>query len=161
MKLSGKQLYGAAVFALVLPTSWAFYRWVSSLLSSDVPSAFHGTRLGMSVADVRSRFDAREAGVFHARPDVASACSIEWTQTPTERPTGVRSATFEFHEGLLVAVRAVVDRSDALTHQTGLTVTSGTVRRVSSRPDAAFDVLLLSRACPAHAAEVRSLLRSP
>ena len=158
MKLSGKQLYGAAVFALVLPTGWAFYRWVSSLLSSDVPSAFHGTRLGMSVAEVRSRFDARGAGDFHARPDVASGWSIEWTATSA---SAVRSATFEFHEGLLVAVRAVVDRSDALTRETGLTVTSGTVRRVTSRPDAAFDVLLLSRACPAHAAEVRSLLRSP
>lgn len=160
MKLSGKQLYGAAVFALVLPTGWAFYRWVSSLLSSDLPSAFHGTRLGMTIADVRGRFESRSSGEFSARPNGESGWAIDWVST-SPAATTIQRATFEFHEGLLVAVRAEVDRNDPLASFVGTTATAGTVRRVSSRSDTTFDVLLIARACPTHAAEVRNLLRAP
>ena len=155
MRVSGKQWYGAAVIALILPTGWAFYRWVSSLLSLDVPSAFHGTKLGMSIADVRTRFDV--AGSFHARPDGESGWALDWTSRDAD--SAVRRATFEFHEGLLVAVRAVVAPTDAIASRDEMTTTSGTVRRVRRREDRLFDVLILSRGCPAHAAEVRRVLR--
>lgn len=155
MKVSGKQWYGAAMIALVLPTGWAFVRWVSSLLSVDVPSAFHGTKLGMSVSDVRTRFD--RPGSFHARPDGETGWAIEWNAA--DAAAGVRTATFEFHEGLLVAVRAVVEETDAIVSHAGTTTTPGTVRRVRRRADRAFDVLILSRGCPAHADEVTRVLR--
>jgi len=155
VRVSGKQWYGAAVIAIILPTGWAFYRWVSSLLSLDVPSAFHGTKLGMSVADVRARFDAR--GSFRARPDRESGWALDWTARDAD--SLVRSATFEFHEGLLVAVRAVVVEADAIADRDGMTTTAGTVRRVHRRADRLFDVLILSRGCPAHAAEVSRVLR--
>lgn len=155
MRVSGKQWYGAAAIALILPTGWAFYRWVSSLLSLDVPSAFHGAKLGMSVADVRARFDV--GGSFHARPDGASGWALDWTAT--DASGSVRSATFEFHEGLLVAVRAVATESDAIADRAGMTTTAGIVRRVNRRSDRLFDVLILSRGCPAHAAEVSRVLR--
>ncbi len=153
MKVLGKQWYGAAVIALVLPTGWAFYRWVSSLTSSDLPSTFHGIRLGMSVSAVRSGFDA--AGRFEARPNGESGWALDWRAAT---PGRVRSATFEFHEGLLVAVRAEVDREDSLASRLGTTLTPGVVRRVTRRNDGAFDVLILARSCPAHADEVRRLI---
>lgn len=153
MKVSGKQWYGAAVIALVIPTGWAFYRWMSSLMSSDVPSAFHGTRLGMSVADVRSHLEPR--GTFSARPNGESGWALDWQSAGAG---SLHRATFEFHEGLLVAVRAEVDRGDLLARVVGTTVTPGIVRRVSRRADGAFDVLILARTCPEHASEVRRLL---
>jgi hypothetical protein len=168
VKLSGKQLYGAAVFALVLPTGWAFSRWVSSLLAQppDRPSAFHGTRLGMSVTEVRATFVAASgaaaagpAGTFSARPNGPSGWALDWRAGSSAGT--VRQATFEFHEGLLVAVRAEIDRADELASTPRTTVTPGTVRRVTPRGDANFDVLILARSCPEHAEEVRNLLRTP
>lgn len=153
MKVSGKQWYGAAVLALVIPTGWAFYRWMSTMVSSDVPSAFHGIRLGMSVADVRSGLRAH--GTFAARPNGESGWALDWQGSDD---SSLKRATFEFHEGLLVAVRAEVDRADPLASAPGTTVTSGVVRRVTRRADGGFDVLILARACPAHADEVRRLI---
>lgn len=153
MKVSGKQWFGAAVLALVIPTGWALYRWTSSLMSSDVPSAFHGIRLGMSVVDVRSGLQPR--GTFSARPFGEAGWALDWQGADG---SSLKRATFEFHEGLLVAVRAEVDREDPLASALGTTVTPGAVRRVSRRADGGFDVLILARDCPTHVDEVRQLI---
>lgn len=151
---NGVPLYGAAVLALVLPTGWALTRYLVGTLSRDVPAAFHGVRLGMSAADVRSRFDVR--GTFEARPEGPTGWALSFRANDGVAP--IPEATFEFHEGLLVALRAKV-RSEGLSGLSpGLTATAGTVRRIAPSDSGLFEVILLARTCPDHAAEVQRLL---
>lgn len=154
MNASRKRWLGAAALALVVPTGWALVRSVSSLLSSDDVTTFHGVRLGMPLSDVRARFDI--PGTWQVRPE-ESLVAAEWAPRTTAT---VRSVRFEFHQGLLVAVRAVVAAQDSSATGERIHVTPGTVVERRPIPGGDVRVTLIARSCPVHAPEVRRLIES-
>lgn len=119
---------------------------------AEVPD-FYGVRLGMVPRDVRDRFHAG-AGTFTseaAKDDYA----IRWTKDPGA-VASVDLATFEFHMGSLVAVRADLPASEAFAQGEPLVVTKSAVLARDRKGDAVH-VDLLARDCPTHAAEAKKL----
>ena len=108
-----------------------------------------GVALGMRESTVRRAFADRDAGRFD---DVAGcdARTIEWTRTTPG--TATQWARFEFHGGVLVAVRVRSDEVAAPGSAIDVTPIAIRVRRVTD--DGATVVTVLSRDCPTHRAEV-------
>ena len=114
-----------------------------------------GVRLGMSPRDVRDRFDPSGAGAWQTKigggPGATDDTVLEWTATGE----GARatSARFEFHLGMLVAIRAHL-REPVAAERVELTPKVVTVR---SPQAGGSDVSVLARDCPTHHEEAESL----
>jgi hypothetical protein len=108
---------------------------------------FHGVKLGMTAQDVRARFD--ESGSFRSESEAL---------TLTTPGKDVTTARFEFHRGILVAVRASTARPP-MGLESGARYSSGAVVEVS-KANNAFAFRWIARDCPAHAEEAETLLRS-
>lgn len=152
MRVSRTRWLGAAALALVVPTGAALVRLLTNAVSSGDLAAFHGARLGMSLSDVRTRFDI--PGSFHPRP-AANGFALEFLGA--ERAT-VTSCTFEFHDGALVAIHADLTGADSLAEGPTLEHDEHVVRRrrFVSAHRALVDVI--SRTSPMHTAQVRQLM---
>lgn len=113
-----------------------------------------GVRLGLSLSDTRARFQAPDEGSWSLQSSPEPV--LEWT---TSRGEGspVRHATFEFHSGMLMAIRLEVAPGSA--EAAGPSLEVGTTRLVHRQPrGSSVSVVVLSRTCPTHAAEVKALL---
>jgi len=119
----------------------------------DVPD-FYGVRLGMAPRDVRDRFSAG-AGTWTSDA-VKDDYAIRWTPGEGGSPQAPETATFEFHTGALVAVRADIPSGAAFASGDQLVVTKVAVLQ-RARDGAHVHVDLLARDCPTHAAEARKL----
>lgn len=119
--------------------------------AGERPVEVHGVTLGMTPSDVRGRFDAPGPGVWHS--EMRADPMLVWTAPGT-------TATFEFHGGILVAVRMLVRPTDPAAQGRPLDVSNASVlvRRVQT--DGRVEVTLLARDCPTHAGEVRRLIPS-
>ena len=132
----------------------------SAMIRPRGPDAgeFHGARLGMTANAVRDRFVAPSAGVWKALPSTSGGdVVLSWWAAGPEAPDTV---SFEFHNGILVAVRALIDAKDAEAKRPALAVSSGVVRTNAGEPPAAAHmvrVTILARDCPTHAAEAARL----
>jgi|GEM_PF-1242227 len=146
----GRALRGALLaLALALGASaW----WVVGQRSTGVD--LRGVRIGLSAADTRARFLAPGPGVWAS--ESSPEPSLRWSASGA---TDVREAVFEFHQGMLVAVRLKV--SPKSPEATGPSLEQTPARVISRQAEGdAVAVTLLSRSCPAHAAEVAKLLGS-
>jgi hypothetical protein len=112
----------------------------------DVPD-FDGVRLGMAPRDVRDRFTGA-AGTW-TNDAVKDDYAIKWASPP-------ESATFEFHTGALVAVRADLPSDAPFAKGDDLVVTKAAVLK-RSHDGGRVHVDLLARDCPTHAAEAKKL----
>lgn len=126
----------------------------SSACSREVPSAaLGGVRLGMTPRDVRDRFDGGGAGAWQTKvATVRDDTVLEWTATGEgSRATRAR---FEFHLGMMVAIRA------HLREPIGGERVDVTPRTVTVRAPAAggSDVTILARDCPTHHDEAESIV---
>ena len=109
---------------------------------------FHGARLGMTADETRARFEPGAPGKW-----LSSGGALEWTADDAAAP--VAHARFEFHAGMLVAVRAdVAGPSDPALESSRAVVVA---RR---RGQEHVAITILARDCPEHAGEVASLLRA-
>lgn len=124
----------------------------------DAPEVIPGVRLGMTPRDVRDRFEGGAEGTWQTRVGAGAGASddtiVEWTaSTEKSRATTVR---FEFHLGMLVAIRAHL--RDAVTApRVDTTLKTVTVRQPSPAGTPGSDVVVLSRDCPTHHEEAESL----
>lgn len=149
----------AVLLVVALPAAFAFYEVASTVIEgaagrSEVTS-FRGVRLGMTASDVRRRFDAPAPGEFRTVTDPELA--LEW-QPRSARP--LDSVRFEFHQGVLVAIRAVVPSDAEIASGDDLVVgTDAVLSRREVGPDR-VELTYLARDCPTHRAEVRRLLAS-
>lgn len=135
--MTGRTLIAA--LALVLPVVGAL---VFLLTSSGDQTEFLGTRLGMGARQIRSSFEPN--GTWETSMD-GDLLVLEWSGSDPR----VRSARFELHEGLLVAIRAeLIDANDAQT------VAPDVVRNVRGGM-----LTMIARGCPVHADEVARLMR--
>ncbi|HEU4533767.1 MAG TPA: hypothetical protein VFS00_06600 [Polyangiaceae bacterium] len=112
-----------------------------------------GVRLGLSAGDTRARFRPEGEGAWVVR---ASPPGLEWSSSsPGALP---KRASFEFHQGMLVAARYDVPGDAPAARGRALEVTAATVVARQPGEGGGTRVVVLSRACPEHAQEVRRLL---
>ncbi len=114
---------------------------------------FHGVALGMSPRDLRARFDV--AGKFEADPG-AVGDDFKMKFTP-EKTATVTSAIFEFHMGVLVAIRADLSPNDSFAKGAATLATKTIVLHRAPSPESVH-VDELARDCPTHHAEAESLV---
>jgi hypothetical protein len=81
---------------------------------------------------------------------------LRW-QGPPGAP--ISQAIFEFHQGMLVAIRLRVSPGSPEAAGAEVEVTSTRVIARKKEPSGEVSVTVISRSCPAHSAEVAQLLR--
>jgi hypothetical protein len=115
--------------------------------------AFERVRLGMSPRDVRARFAEAGQGTWQTSlgSNATDDTVLEWaSSSPT---SSALRAKFEFHRGMLVAVRANLreallrSRLEVSPHTVAVQVPSG----------GGTDVTILARDCPTHHSEAESI----
>jgi hypothetical protein len=111
----------------------------------------HGVRLGMTPAEVRARFEPE--GTFSMTPGDEGELRLDWRAVGEQVLTEAR---FEFHEGLLVAIRAKHGAEATSVQRLEVSPWAVRVARVDANNRA--ETLLLARGCPAHESEVQELL---
>ena len=136
---------------------WVSLSLVFALLSStgcrDSDPDQRGVRLGLTAADIRTHFSPPGPGSWASE----AGGTLRWTATTPTEP--VHEAVFEFHQGMLVATRWLVDPASPEARGQPLEATPA---RVTTRePEGALvRVTTLSRSCPTHADEVARRLAS-
>lgn len=145
---------GAAVVSLA--ALWALGGLLMSFLapSSEVPS-LRGVRLGMTAEQVRARFDGGAPASYRTE---ITGLDVRLTRAPGGSLD--REASFEIHEGMLVAVR--LDLPDSAPEAAGPTLELTPMSVLARTPGGPgrVQIRLLSRTCPTHATEVAELVPS-
>ncbi len=117
--------------------------------SEPLPSV----RLGMAPRDVRERFQPGGQGTWQTRMGSGDDTFLEWTSS--DPAAKVPSARFEFHLGMLVAVRARLADPASGEH---IEKTARTVTWRKPAPEGGTSVVVLARDCPTHKDEADSLV---
>jgi len=140
----------AALAGLVLVALAAGVLYARASLGTRGPDlgVFHGVRLGMTASAVRVRFSEPALGSWQSLPQVAGDEVLAW-----KAAKGPEQAKFEFHSGMLVAVRAVVSANDEAASRPELETSSAVVRVRAQGDEGTVKVTILARDCPTHAAE--------
>jgi hypothetical protein len=113
---------------------------------------FHGVRLGMTASQVRERFEQPALGAWQSLPTTgAGDVVLAW-----HAAKGPAEATFELHNGMLVAVRAAVDAADIDAKRPKVEASRAVVRMHEDEGDH-VRVTLLARDCPTHHAEAERI----
>lgn len=119
------------------------------------PDAIPNVKLGMAPGDVRDRFEPGGPGAWHsAVGKAADDTALEWKATSGSAK--VKEARFEFHLGMLVAVRATTNDPAPSAEKISATPASVTVRRGAS--SGGTDIAVLARDCPTHKDEASGLV---
>lgn len=120
--------------------------------------AIPGVRLGMSPRDVRERFDGGAAGAWQTKVGGGAGASddtvLEWSAR--DEHSRATQARFEFHLGMLVAVRAHL-REATVAERVDLTEKTVTLRAPGEGGVGGTDVTILARDCPTHREEADAL----
>jgi hypothetical protein len=132
---------------------------VSSSCSRELPNeAIPGVRLGMTPRDVRDRFAEGARGAWQTKVGGGAGASddtvLEWTAGNDQSRTAY--ARFEFHLGMLVALRAHL-REPASTERVDLTAKTVTLHTPGQGGTGGTDVTILARDCPTHREEAEAL----
>ena len=117
--------------------------------------ALHGARLGMAPRDVRDRFDLSKRG--HWSSVAGKELSLEYDADDAANAP-VRHARFEFHNGMLVAIRASLAKDDEVAAGEPLEVGRVSVASRTASNDGSVDLFIASRTCPDHREEVARIL---
>ena len=137
----------------------------TSCRSEPASETLPGVRLGMAPRDVRDRFDGGGEGAWQTLigngggggmaggVGASDDTVVEWTASNDH--SRVSHARFEFHLGMLVAVRAHL-RQPAVKQEPRTDVTPKTVTVLAPATDGT-DVTMLARDCPTHRDEAESL----
>lgn len=116
-----------------------------------------GVRLGMAPRDVRDRFEGGAQGSWQTKVGGGAGASddtvVEWTANGDS--TRVSHARFEFHLGMLVAVRAHL-RDGGVHGEARIEATPKTVTMLTPAAGGT-DLTMLARDCPTHHEEAESL----
>lgn len=120
----------------------------------EPPDTFHGVRLGMTPGDVRARFQPPSGGDARAvwRSVPGGEGMLEYSVPSRDVP----KVRFEFHSGMLVAVRANLEPADSASRGARRDLNPGSVLvRVPRGPT--VELTWLSRDCPTHKPEADRL----
>jgi len=159
MTSSHRRWYGAAAIALVVPAGWALVRLGAQIQQPDGVFAYRGARLGLTAAQLRDAYDAE--GDWGLRTDEDGSLVLSFTPEEPVDANAPRSATFEFHEGLLVAMRFRMPASAPLASGDPLVVAPDAVLHREPLGSDEVQVDVIARNCPTHAEELSRLLAHP
>lgn len=115
----------------------------------------HGVRLGMTVRDLRARFDTAGAGQWESV--VADDMVLRW-KPATDARGGPLGAQFEFHMGILMAIRADLALGDAAANGPPFELSESTVVVREPTPAGPVHLTVIARSCPTHAKEAERLV---
>lgn len=116
--------------------------------------AVPNVRLGMAPRDVRDRFEPGGEGTWQTSVGAAADdTALEWKTKGG--PSRVKDARFEFHLGMLVAIRATTSEPAPAGEQISTTRNTVTVRRAA--PGGGTEIAVLARDCPTHRDEAERL----
>lgn len=115
--------------------------------SHDAPDAIPNVRLGMAPRDVRDRFHPSngDPGAWQTALGNGDDTVLEWTARDPQ--TSIREARFEFHLGMLVAIRAKT--TDKLGREE-ISTTTKTVTAKAPIREGGSTITVLARDCPTH-----------
>jgi len=115
--------------------------------SRDVPDPIPNVRLGMAPRDVRDRFapGGAQPGAWQTALGAGDDTVLEWTAR--DPASTITEARFEFHLGMLVAIRAKT--KDSLKREEVSTTPKTVTVRVPVR-EGGTSVMVLARDCPTH-----------
>jgi hypothetical protein len=117
--------------------------------------ALPNVKLGMAPRDVRERFEPGGEGTWQTSVGAAADdTAIEWKAK--DGSAKVKQARFEFHLGMLVAIRATTNEPPPTGERISATPGSVTVRR--PEPSGGTSLSVLSRDCPTHKDEAAGLV---
>ncbi len=109
-------------------------------------------RLGMAPRDVRARFQPGGEGSWQTALGTGDDTVLEWTARDAKSP--VSQARFEFHLGMLVAIRA---RMNETVSREDVSATPKTVTAKTPAQEGGATVTVLARDCPTHKDEAEAL----
>lgn len=159
MTSSHRRWYGAAAIALVVPAGWALVRLVAEIQQDETAFAMYGARLGMTAAQLRDAYTLD--GAWDLSTDEVGGLTLTWAPESDLDAGAPRAATFEFHEGLLVAMRLRMPAGAPWATGDPLEVAPDAIlHRENVGPDV-VQVDVIARNCPTHAEEVSRLLEAP
>lgn len=139
---------------VLVPALFALGALVSSLLSgSEAPGSLRGARLGMTPAQVRDRFAGGEPASWETEIDGADLTLI---RGPSESMD--RSTRFEFHGGMLVAIRADLPEDAPEARGEAVEISAASVVVRDPAPGGRVHLRVIARDCPTHAPEVSRVL---
>ena len=121
--------------------------------SHDDPGALPNVRLGMSPRDVRERLRPGGEGSWKTSLGPEGDTIVAWRAR--DPGVAIPDARFEFHLGMLVAVRAHLHEATA-GEQIAVTPKTVTMRRPA--PEGGSELVVLSRDCPTHHEEAEGLV---
>lgn len=113
--------------------------------------ALPNVRLGMAPRDVRDRFKPAGEGSWQTAVGTGDDTVLEWTAREPGAP--VAQARFEFHLGMLVAIRA---RMNEPSSKESVTLTPKTVTVRAPAREGGTSLTVLARDCPTHKEEAAS-----
>jgi hypothetical protein len=151
MSLHARRLLAVVVALLTLAVALFAVACNQEAANEAVP----GVRLGMAPRDVRDRFQGGAEGTWQTKVGGGAGASddtvLEWNAAgETSRATHAR---FEFHLGMLVAVRAHL-RDPVREPRVDVTAKTVTLRAPGA---GGTDVTILARDCPTHHEEAEAL----
>jgi hypothetical protein len=118
--------------------------------------ALPNVRLGMAPRDVRDRFHPGGEGSWQTSVGTGGDTILEWTPRDAADPAAaVRTARFEFHLAMLVAIRARMAAGPPAADR--VTATPKTVTLRARAPEGGTNVTVLARDCPTHHDEAEGL----
>ena len=130
---------------------------LAGITSSSSPAVFRGAYLGMTAPELRHRFAPGAAGHWAASTSQVGEEALVWTADAAG--SQIAHVAFEFHDRLLVAVRAELSPAAPEASEPARTVTPVTLRVLAAATAASPGALtILARDCPTHAPEVARLL---
>jgi hypothetical protein len=115
---------------------------------------FYGVRLGQSANDTRDRFQPNAPGTWTLTQEPEPV--FRWAAQ--SKDAAVRTATFEFHDGMLVAARYDLAHATEAASGPPLEVLPATLIARDPQPDDRVQLTVISRTCPQHQDEVKRLL---
>jgi hypothetical protein len=139
---------------LVLALALAPVLCLTGCSRAEAAESLPSVKLGMSPRDVRDRFEPSTEGSWQTRlgSGPGDDTTLEWVARDTSTAR-ITTAKFEFHLGMLVAVRA------HLREPASAETIDVTARTVSARIPAAAgsDLVILARDCPTHRDEAETV----
>lgn len=142
--MTARSLLSLALLALALV--------LTAGCSREERDAVPNVRLGMAPRDVRERFQPGAEGTWQTALGAGDDTVLEWTARDPR--SSIAHARFEFHLGMLVAIRA---RSDEAVSREVVATTPRTVTVRSPASEGGATVTVLARDCPTHKEEAESL----
>jgi hypothetical protein len=133
--------------------AWLILAVSLAACSHDPPDAIPNVRLGMAPRDVRDRFQpgGTDPGAWQTALGTGDDTVLEWTSHDPNAP--IAEARFEFHLGMLVAIRAKTRDHNARREEVSTTPKTVTVKTPT---DSGATVTVLARDCPTHKEEAEA-----